>query len=325
VTAIKTSSLWFDQTDAQDELNRRLDSGVINENQFQMLNRFIRDGYVVLPEKIPAEVIDAINQNFNDAHRNRDRILLRKGGEYTHPGPLGIVGRRKRVIDFYVPCRPALTAILAQPITDFLRLLYGEAPLAFQALLFQFGSQQAMHQDPAYVVTDNAAALTASWIALEDIKAGSGELTYYKGSHRGIDVTFEGGKKVWIRHVDDKEDNLNYMDTLVQTCESRHLEKQTFLAKKGEVLIWHSGLVHGGSEINNKDLTRRSLVTHYCPASGRPNYFNIPGQVASKRAFSDGFYSSRHYDVRPESQNPYPIYTGGKDIRLDLDINDEIE
>jgi len=318
-----TTPLWFDQADAQDELNRRLDAGLISEIQFQLLNRFIRDGYVILPEKIPAEIIDSINADFNSSHLNREKILLRKGGEYFHPGPLGVLGRRKRVIDFYVPCHAARTAVLARPITDFLSLLYGEAPLAFQALLFQFGSQQTMHQDPAYVVTDNPGALTASWIALEDVTAGSGELTYYKGSHRGIDVTFESGKKIWIRNVDNMENNRNYTDTLVETCETNKLEKQTFLAKKGEVLIWHSGLVHGGSEINNRDLTRRSLVTHYCPASGKPNYFNIPKQIVSRQAFAGGFYSSRHYDIRPESRNPYPIYTGGKDISIALDDENE--
>jgi len=309
--------LWFDLPDAQDELNRRLDGGLITSVQFQLLHQFICDGYVILPEKIPPELIDGINQDFNNAHQYREKILLRKGGEYTHPGPLGIVGRRKRVIDFYVPCHAALQAVLAQPITDFLFLLYGEAPLAFQALLFQYGSQQTMHQDPAYVVTDNPGALTASWIALENVAQGSGELTYYKGSHRGIDVTFEGGKKIWVRNVDDKETNLNYMDNLIQTCEANKLQKETFLAKKGEILIWHSALVHGGSEINNKQLTRRSLVTHYCPASGKPNYFNIPKQIVSKQAFSGGFYSSRHYDIRPEANNPYPVFTGGKTLVIE--------
>jgi len=318
------SPLWFDLPDAADELNRRLDSGAMTAAQFQLLNKFIVDGYVILPEKISPEVIDEINQDFNNAPQHREKILLRKGGEYTHPGPLGIVGRRKRVIDFYVPCHAALQAVLAQPITDFLTLLYSEAPLAVQALLFQYGSQQSMHQDPAYVVTDSPGALTASWIALEDIEAGSGELTYYKGSHRGIDVLFAGGKKIWIRNVDDKETNLNYMDDLVQNCEANKLVKENFLAKKGEILVWHSALVHGGGPITNKDLTRRSLVTHYCPASGKPNYFNIPKQIVSRQPFAGGFYSSRHYDIRPESNNPNPVYTGGKDISIEQpDFYDE--
>lgn len=283
-------------------------------SQQQLLERFDRDGYVILPGKIPADIIDEINKTFNDAPQYRGKILLRKGGEYSHPGPLGIVGRKRRVIDFYVPCPAALEAVLAKPITDFLFALYREAPLAFQALLFQFGSQQSMHQDPAYVVTDNPPALTASWIALEDIQPGSGELTYYKGSHRNIDVSFAGGKKVWIRNVDDKDDNIGYSQQLVAACENAGLVKEVFRPQKGEVLIWHSGLVHGGGDITHKDLTRRSLVTHYCPASGKPNYFNIPQAHTFKRAFAEGFYASRHYDVRPESNNPYPVFTGGKNI-----------
>jgi len=315
--------MWFDLPDALEELNRKLDSGAITPAQFSTLAAFIRDGYVVLPEKIPEPVIDAINDEFNNAAQHRDKILLRKGGEYAHPGPLGIVGRRKRVIDFYVPCHAALQSVLAPPITSFLTVLYGEAPLAFQALLFQFGSQQTMHQDPAYVVTDNPSALTASWIALENVQPGSGELTYYKGSHRNIDVRFANGKKVWVRHVDDMEANHDYTDNLVQTCEEAGLKRETFLAKKGEILIWHSALAHGGSEIGNKELTRRSLVTHYCPVSGKPNYFNIHKDSMCKRPFGGGFYSSRHYDVRPESNNPYPVFTGGKDISIDPESEDQ--
>jgi len=286
----------------------------IPASQQMLLQQFDRDGYVILPEKIPADIINAINKTFDDAPQYREKILLRKGGEYSHPGALGIVGRRRRVIDFYVPCPAALEAVLAAPITKFLTSLYLEAPLAFQALLFQFGSQQTMHQDPAYVVTDNPPALTASWIALEDIQEGSGELTYYKASHRGIDVRFSGGKKVWVRHVDDKEDNIGYSHQLVEACERAGLIKEIFRPKKGEILIWHSGLVHGGGEITNRNITRRSLVTHYCPASGKPNYFNIQQAQTFKRAFAAGFYSSRHYDVRPESNNAYPVFTGGKNI-----------
>jgi len=283
-------------------------------SQQQLLEQFDRDGYVILPEKIPADIIDAINKAFDDAPQYREKILLRKGGEYSHPGPLGIVGRRRRVIDFYVPCPAALEAILAKPITDFLSALYREAPLAFQALLFQFGSQQTMHQDPAYVVTDNPAALTASWIALEDIQTGSGELTYYKGSHKNIDVNFSSGKKVWVRHVDDKADNIGYSQQLVAACEKAGLVKEVFRPQRGEVLIWHSALVHGGGDIIHKELTRRSLVTHYCPASGKPNYFNIPKAPTFKRPFAEGFYASRHYDVQREAHNSYPIFTGGKNI-----------
>lgn len=308
------SGLWFDEADALEELNRQLDAGNISAAQFGLLKQFIVNGYVVLPEKIPEPVIDAINHDFDNAAANREKILLRKGGRYEHPGPLGIVGHRKRVIDFYVPCHAALEALLARPITDFLALLYHEAPLIFQSLLFQYGSQQGMHQDTAYVVTDNAAAIMASWIALEDIRAGSGELAYYCGSHRNIAGVFDNGKQIWDRHADDMESNQDYQKNLAAQCEAAGLMKETFLAQKGQILIWHAGLVHGGEPITHKDWTRKSLVAHYCPASGTPNYFRIPNETLYKRPFAGGLYASRHYDVRPASKNPYPIYTGGKDI-----------
>jgi len=267
-----------------------------------------------LPTRIPDTIIDAINRDFDNAAQHREKILLRKGGKYEHPGPLGVVGRRKRVIDFYVPSTAAREAILHPAITDFLGACYGEAPLAFQSLLFQYGSQQGMHQDTAYVVTDNPQRIMASWIALEDIRAGSGELAYYAGSHHNVQVTFEGGKKIWDRQADDMASNQQYQSDLDAACGQRGLQKQTFLARKGEILLWHAGLVHGGNPIMDTSLTRRSLVTHYCPASGQPHYFTIHKEAAYKRAFADGFYASRHYDVRPDSHNPYPVFTGGKDI-----------
>jgi len=42
------------------------------------------------------------------------------------------------------------------------------------------------------------------------------------------------------------------------------LEKRHFLAKKGDVLVWHADLVHGGSPGSHL-MTRKSIVTHYCP------------------------------------------------------------
>ena len=37
-----------------------------------------------------------------------------------------------------------------------------------------------------------------------------------------------------------------------------------FAAKRGDVLIWHADLVHGGNPVS-RSITRKSVVTHYCP------------------------------------------------------------
>ena len=63
-------------------------------------------------------------------------------------------------------------------------MIFDDSPLLFQSLSFEKGSQQGMHQDTAYIVVDSPLELAASWIALQDVEPGSGELMYYEGSHR---------------------------------------------------------------------------------------------------------------------------------------------
>jgi len=42
-----------------------------------------------------------------------------------------------------------------------------------------------------------------------------------------------------------------------------NLKVQYFEAKKGQVFFWHSGLVHGGSPVVDRNLTRKSFVIHF--------------------------------------------------------------
>lgn len=41
------------------------------------------------------------------------------------------------------------------------------------------------------------------------------------------------------------------------------MERLVFTPRKGDLLIWHSALVHGGMPRNDPALTRRSIVSHY--------------------------------------------------------------
>jgi ectoine hydroxylase-related dioxygenase (phytanoyl-CoA dioxygenase family) len=71
----------------------------------------------------------------------------------------------------------------------------------------------------------------------------------------------------------------NYPQTNLKTCRpevtkayDRHIdrlvegkEQRPFLAKKGQVLLFHGMLVHGGAPITRPGKTRRSFVCHYIP------------------------------------------------------------
>ena len=65
--------------------------------------------------------------------------------------------------------------------------------------------------------------------------------------------------------------------------------------KKGDILVWHADLAHGGSPVKRPELTRQSLVGHFCPQSAEPLYFSY-GRTAV-RHHGDLAYSSGHFDL----------------------------
>jgi ectoine hydroxylase-related dioxygenase (phytanoyl-CoA dioxygenase family) len=145
---------------------------------------------------------------------------------------------------------------------DFLWDIFGEAPVAFQSLYFEYGSAQGAHNDTAFVYVDPPSSFAASWIALEDVKPNTGELFYYPGSHNHEQVFANGGKK-----FDPSDEHASrYSEILEALLEEAGMAKETFLPQKTDTLFWAADLVHGGSPYTN-NLSRRSLVTHYHPIS----------------------------------------------------------
>ena len=65
------------------------------------------------------------------------------------------------------------------------------------------------------------------------------------------------------RFLIGKKDYTEYEKMLESKIIEHDIKKVTFSAKKGDLLIWHANLLHGGSKINEVNLTRKSMVAHY--------------------------------------------------------------
>jgi phytanoyl-CoA hydroxylase len=76
------------------------------------------------------------------------------------------------------------------------------------------------------------------------------------------------------------------------------LKRETFMAKRGDVLIWNADLAHGGSPISSEH-SRKSVVTHYCTAEAVPSYFENRGGKKRIYRHKGAFYSSPHYAFDP--------------------------
>jgi ectoine hydroxylase-related dioxygenase (phytanoyl-CoA dioxygenase family) len=293
--------LWTDRRDAAHEIDRRAEAGAIDVADAELLRHWIDHGYVILPGAVPPDACDRLRADLDRAFVGGDERLLMTSPAVEGMEPLraGVDPERARVVDAYVHYESARAALFSDPIVRFLRTVFEDDPLLFQSLTFERGSQQPMHQDTAFVVTSSPMEFAASWIALEDIYPGSGELTYLDGSHRLPEYLFSGKYKHWNAKRDGDDQHSEWHELIHRNAERMGLERRTFLPRKGDVLIWSADLAHGGSPVTDRSLTRKSLVGHYCPNRVEPFYFRTDPERRAKRSFDGCSYASQYYALEP--------------------------
>lgn len=147
-----------------------------------------------------------------------------------------------------------------QILTEYASLIFNHPAHPRYSINFLLGSEQAIHQDSAVFFTWPTNYLLGAWIALEDIGPDCGPLVYYPGSHREFWQGWTDPPQTCLKTC-DKATASRYYDWIEET-KSKY-QPQLFTAKKGDVLLWHAGLFHGGSKIVDKNSSRKSMVVHY--------------------------------------------------------------
>jgi hypothetical protein len=290
----KYGGLWIDREDWRQILaTKRLSQKLSND-----IEQFVADGYVIFEGAASLYAVEAFQRELERSFREGNSALLFQydGDPRSRPldGPVPRLGTR--VVDAFAVAPQALDLFASRRLIEFLNAIFGEDPLLFQSLSFDQGSQQGLHQDTAYVVVDRPLELAACWIALEDVKPGSGELIYVPGSHRLEDWCFAPGRKHWNPETDGDAPHDAWSAHLRKTADDLGVAR--FLAKKGDILVWHADLAHGGSPVTDPALTRQSLVGHFCPQSASPNYFGYNAERRTVMRHGRLAYSSEHYDLR---------------------------
>lgn len=204
-------------------------------------------GYIILEGLISDKDVERINTDITELmHAGRLR--------FTNGNKLMFANHQSGFIDA-VTHLPGLKALL--------EFLLDKKVVPFQTINFIKGSEQKAHSDSIHMTTYPLGYLIAVWIALEDVSIENGPLFYYPGSHKLpflLNSDYNEGSTLLTL---GKREYADYEDALQEIVEEQHFQKETFLAKKGDVLIWHANLVHGGAPILNNALTRKSMVIHY--------------------------------------------------------------
>ena len=160
--------------------------------------------------------------------------------------------------DLYLESDTLCGFVLDQRLRTILTPLIGGTPMICNSLSFERGSQQEDHFDTFFMPPLIRNRMLATWIALEDVDLDAGPLHYYPGSHKIPPYRFNNGRFNML--LNEKPDCYAHINKHIQQYE---IAPVTFAAKKGDVFVWHAHLFHGGLPINNPNLTRKSVVTHY--------------------------------------------------------------
>jgi ectoine hydroxylase-related dioxygenase (phytanoyl-CoA dioxygenase family) len=168
---------------------------------------------------------------------------------------------------------------------------FGEPATLYTSLYYERGSEQALHRDTPYFCTRPADRYLGMWLALDDVDADNGPLRVVPRSHLlpAIDVAALARELFpdpgSIPPISDLGWNA-YQAAVQRQCDERGMLAQEIHVKRGDMIIWHPSMFHGGSPHQVRQRSRRSLVMHVTP-QGVPVhhidvFFDPDRQVAAK-------------------------------------------
>ena len=261
---------WLDRDNSIELMQMDSRFGAFSPEMKEQLMQWHDKGYMILKGFVPTETCDKINADFD---------------EKVTSGEVSYDYTSSRVMNLYRHSNAVRQVINEPKLISLLSFILNKKVEPFQTINFKYGSQQNTHSDSIHMTTEPLGYLLAIWVALEDLTPGCGLLHYYPGSNKLSYVMgedFENDNGVFTVGDNFYE---NYEKKIAEVIKEKGLKKEIFAAKKGDLLIWHANLLHGG-EKRTDEATRKSLVCHYYTNEGdvinyheisqRPTIFSKP-------------------------------------------------
>lgn len=167
---------------------------------------------------------------------------------------------------------------LCEPVVQAVEEVVGEPVAMHLNLTGWVSTERTWHQDDYLNPFPNGVGdrYCGAWFALDDIDPRSGPFEYVPASHN---LPFLTQQEVLDRLDPAEAANpdwpwiaerfvTEYWDEVI-TSTGAPIER--FEARRGDLLLWHSRLLHRGSRPEVPGLERRSLIVHYSAVDARPD------------------------------------------------------
>lgn len=240
--------LWIDRTDAPERVP------TIGEPLRPAVEDLMENGVTVLRGMVAPGVCDRLVDDFR---RYCDQ----------HPEEADFrdaQGLHSRFCNFHMASAALLGLGLQPQILALLDCLF-EAPASIAtSLFFEKGSEQGIHRDSPFFHTEPEGHFFGVWTALEEVSAENGPLCYYLGGHKAVVDRFEVRDSLPGAPVMDVY--MRYQAQVVDRCQDLGLPYvEAIDVHKGDVIVWHPRLPHGGVPLKDPTRSRLSAVFHYLP------------------------------------------------------------
>ena len=250
------------------------------EEQIEIAKKFHEDGYVIIDTELSDEEISLINNDVESAVL-RDSVNL-QADFYTY-------SNSPRVFEEWRNSENIKNMCLNKKIIETLEFLYNKKTFPFSTINFIKGSNQPLHSDAIHFHTIPLLWMSGVWVALEDTTTENGTLNIVPKSHKWEMIDYQ---TLQLPHPDEIEngEEVNYRiyeEVIRNLVKSKNAEILPVELKKGQALIWAANLLHGGMEIKNLELTRKTQAIHYfyggCTHYFHPMFSDIfEGKYANK-------------------------------------------
>lgn len=243
----KTSSAWLDLNDSAAVVESKEGFQQFTANEQEQLKQWSSNGFLTLKNHFSFAQADEVNKAV-------DELINQKHLPVTHDNK----------VMFGYKHSPAIKNMMQDDeLKKLLSFILNKEVVPFQTLNFVKGSGQRAHSDSIHMTTYPLGYLIAAWIALEDIHPDSGPLFYYRGSHKLPYLLNDDFENYSTRLKLGNKQYSDYEDMADEIISKTNFQKEIFLPKKGDALIWHANLIHGGTPVVNPQRTRKSMVIHY--------------------------------------------------------------
>jgi phytanoyl-CoA hydroxylase len=279
---------WLDRAGCEAEIDARLKQQLLTDDEAELLVQWVRNGYFLIRGAIADSDFGLIDQYVRDLDElwTTDREIPGLQIMSLHipgrpPGPIEHaeiitwpLERRLELRDtqlwrvhyYHRHSHAAIELSKTDSILRMCQLILDEDPVLLSYIGFKWGSQVGIHQDHAAMHIHPPHRLVGVWLAGQDVNPESGPLGVFPGTHRIPSWPgWNNYPQTNLRtcHLDTRAKEEKYLKDAIVGAERIPLP-----VKKGDAILTHGLLVHGGDKIRDRKLTRFSSVLHYTVPGG---------------------------------------------------------